>query len=94
MQKTVERKLAEKLGITEKEADKIFNACIEAMRESIVEEQDMELRLADFGTFKVTERSARQGRNPQTGEAIQIPAKKVVKFKPYKWLKENLNPAN
>ena len=46
------------------------------------------LALAGFGTFSVTERKAREGRNPQTGKPIKIPATKVVKFKPGKQLKD------
>jgi DNA-binding protein HU-beta len=44
--------------------------------------------LVGFGTFKVNQREARQGRNPQTGAAIQIPARKVPKFTPGKALKD------
>jgi DNA-binding protein HU-beta len=46
------------------------------------------LALAGFGTFVVAERKAREGRNPQTGKPIKIPATKVVKFKPGKQLKD------
>jgi DNA-binding protein HU-beta len=48
------------------------------------------LALAGFGTFMVTERKAREGRNPQTGSPIKIPATKVVKFKPGKQLKDSV----
>ena len=48
------------------------------------------LRLPGVGSFDVTERAARTGRNPQTGKAIKIPARKVVKFSVAKGLKENL----
>jgi DNA-binding protein HU-beta len=47
--------------------------------------------LVGFGTFKVTQRKARQGRNPQTGEAIKISAKSVPKFVPGKALKDSVN---
>lgn len=47
--------------------------------------------LAGFGTFKVSERAARTGRNPATGETINIPAKKVIKFVAAKSLKEAIN---
>jgi DNA-binding protein HU-beta len=46
--------------------------------------------ITGFGSFKVVERKARKGRNPRTGEEIQIPASKAVKFTPGKALKENL----
>lgn len=80
MQKAIETKLAERLGVTQKSADEILNAVIEVIPECLAEDND--LRIRNFGTFKVEERAARAGRNPRTGEPIQIPAKKVVKFKP------------
>jgi DNA-binding protein HU-beta len=48
------------------------------------------LGLVGFGTFSVVKRKAREGRNPQTGKAIKIPAKKVVKFKPGKELSDKV----
>jgi DNA-binding protein HU-beta len=51
-----------------------------------------EVRLPDFGTFKVAKRNAREGRNPATGATIKIPASKVPKFTPSKGLKDALNP--
>jgi DNA-binding protein HU-beta len=50
-----------------------------------------EVRLPDFGTFKVAKRNAREGRNPATGATIKIPASKVPKFTPSKGLKDALN---
>ena len=52
---------------------------------------DSETRLVGFGTFKVGHRKATTGRNPRTGESIQIPAKNVVKFTVGKELKEEVN---
>ena len=49
-----------------------------------------DITLVGFGTFSTGERAARQGRNPQTGETISIAAKKVVKFKPGKALKDEV----
>jgi len=49
-----------------------------------------DVSIHDFGTFRVTERKARVGRNPQTGESIRIPASKTVKFRPWAALKELL----
>lgn len=51
---------------------------------------DGKVQLVGFGTFSVKERAARTGRNPRTGEALQIPASKSVGFKPGKTLKESL----
>jgi DNA-binding protein HU-beta len=50
------------------------------------------LVLVGFGTFSVVKRKAREGRNPQTGKAIKIPAKKVVKFKASKFLQGRPDP--
>jgi DNA-binding protein HU-beta len=50
-----------------------------------------DVRLPDFGTFKVAKRKAREGRNPSTGKTIQIPASIVPKFQPAKGLKDLLN---
>jgi nucleoid DNA-binding protein len=49
------------------------------------------VQLSGFGSFKIGERSARKGRNPQTGESIDIAARKVVKFAPGKALKDSVN---
>ena len=53
-------------------------------------DQDGTVALAGFGSFKVQEYAARKGRNPQSGEEIEIPARKTVKFKPGKGLKEEV----
>jgi DNA-binding protein HU-beta len=50
-----------------------------------------EVRIPDFGTFKVAKRKAREGRNPATGATINIPASTVAKFTPAKGLKDALN---
>ena len=50
-----------------------------------------EVRIPDFGTFKVAKRKAREGRNPATGETIQIAASKAAKFSPASALKKSLN---
>ena len=50
-----------------------------------------DVRIPDFGTFKVAKRKAREGRNPATGKTIQIPASNVPKFTPAKKLKDTLN---
>lgn len=90
MQATVEAKLAEKLGISKAEADRIFNATLEALRESIVE--DRELRLRGFGTFKTKTKPARTYRNPRTGEPVPKPAKNIVRFNLSSKLDSLINP--
>lgn len=70
---------------------KIVTKCVfEQMAEALRSEG--EFSFPDFGKFKVTERAARTGRNPQTGQAIDIPAKAVVKFNAAPRFKQTLMP--
>ncbi|MDO4432384.1 MAG: HU family DNA-binding protein [Aerococcaceae bacterium] len=79
-------KVASKTNLTKKDV----TAAIEALFESITEElaAGEKVQLIGFGTFEVRERSARTGRNPQTGETIKIAASKVPGFKAGKALKD------
>jgi DNA-binding protein HU-beta len=72
-----------------KEATAIVDAIIDAMAETLQEGQ--EVRLTGFGILSLKERQARRGRNPQTGEQIDIPAKIGVRFKPGRGLLASLN---
>lgn len=72
--------MAEKSGLTKAAAEKALNSFMEAVSTSM--KKGERVGLVGFGSFSVAERSARTGRNPQTGKEITIPAKKVVKFKP------------
>jgi len=78
--------IAEKSGLAKTDAEKALNACTESIKEAL--SQGESIQLIGFGTFSIGERSARTGRNPQTGKEIQIAAKKVVKFKVGKALDE------
>lgn len=71
-------------GDATKAVDGVFAAITDAMKSGD------EVRLTGFGTFMVTDRAASQGRNPRTGETIQIPASKQPKFKAGKGLKDSL----
>lgn len=79
-------KIAEKANITKANAERALNAFLETVESTLV--KDGKLTLTGFGTFVVEERKARTGRNPRTGAKIQIPATKVVKFRPGKLLKD------
>jgi DNA-binding protein HU-beta len=68
------------------DAEKAINSLIKTVSDTL--KRQGRLALANFGTFVVAERKAREGRNPQTGTPIKIPATKVVKFKPGKQLKD------
>jgi len=71
------------------EADAALNALIKGVTESLAKNDNV--TLVGFGTFQVKDRSAREGRNPKTGETIQIKACKVPSFKAGKSLKDAVN---
>jgi len=79
---------SEKVGITKKEIGNIVDAIMEAIRKALSKGE--KVTLVGFGTFRVLNRKARRGRNPQTGEELQIPAKKVPKFRAGKNLREKV----
>jgi len=81
--------IAEKAGLTKADSEKALNGMMEAVKESLT--KGGSVQLIGFGTFSVSERAARTGRNPQTGKEIKIAAKKVAKFKPGKALDEAIN---
>lgn len=81
-------KMSEDAGISKQNAEKAFNSLIEGITESL--KNGEEVRIIGFGTFAVKERAAREGRNPSTGEPLQIPATKVPRFTPGKNLKEEV----
>ncbi len=81
--------LSNKTGFTKTDTQKFVNAYVEVIRKSL--RKGNRVQLVGFGTFKVTNRQARTGRNPQTGNLIKIPAKKVPSFKAGKSLKEAVN---
>lgn len=81
--------MAEKSGMTKKDSEKALNAFVESVEEALVKRD--KVQLVGFGTFEVRERSARKGRNPQTGEEIDIPAASVPAFKAGKALKDSIN---
>jgi len=81
--------IAEKAGLSKTQAAAALDAAMEAVTEAL--KKGEQVSLIGFGTFKVGERAARTGRNPQTGETIQIPAAKVPKFTPGKALKDAVN---
>ena len=81
--------IAEKAKINKADAENALNAAVEAIADCL--QKGDKITLVGFGTFSVSTREARQGRNPQNGEAITIPAKKTVKFKSGSKLAEALN---
>lgn len=81
--------MAQRSGLTKKDAEKGLNAFFESVQQALVEGD--RVQLIGFGTFEVKERAARKGRNPQTGAEIDIPASKAPGFKAGKSLKDAVN---
>ncbi|HMS39455.1 MAG TPA: integration host factor subunit beta [Pyrinomonadaceae bacterium] len=82
-------KVASEAEMTKKDAEQLVEIIFESIIDSLNKGEKIELR--GFGSFRVRERNARQGRNPKTGEAVKIPAKRVAYFKPGKELKDSIN---
>jgi integration host factor subunit beta len=75
--------------LTKKDAERLVELVFESIIETLNQGEKIELR--GFGSFRVRERGARRGRNPKTGDPVNIPAKRVPYFKPGKELKELIN---
>lgn len=81
--------VAEKAGLTKADATRAIDATFEAITGALVKGD--KVPLVGFGTFAVSERAAREGRNPKTGETVHIAARKAVAFKAGSALKEAVN---
>ncbi len=81
--------MAEAAGITKADADKALDAFTDSVTSAL--KKGDKVSLVGFGTFSTSKRKARKGRNPQTGEEIQIAASTVPKFKAGKGLKDAVN---
>jgi len=81
--------IASEANLTKAQAGDALNAFIDAVKGSL--KSGDKVTLVGFGTFSVSERAARTGRNPRTGDTIQIAAKKVSKFKAGRELEEIIN---
>ena len=81
--------IAEKSELSKKDSEKALAAVISSITEALTNGD--KVQLVGFGTFEVTERAARVGKNPQNGKEISIPACKAPKFKAGKALKDEVN---
>ena len=81
--------VAEKAELSKKDAEKAVKAFTDVVSEELV--NGGKIQLVGFGTFEVYERAAREGRNPKSGEVMNIPASKTPKFKAGKALKDMVN---
>ena len=81
--------VAAKTELTKKDTEKVLKAFTDVVAEEL--KKGEKVQLVGFGTFEVSERAAREGRNPQTGETMKIAASKAPKFKAGKALKDMIN---
>ncbi len=81
--------VAKEAEMTKKDAEQLVEIVFDSIVSTLNKGEKIELR--GFGSFRVRHRNARKGRNPKTGEAVSIPAKRVAYFKPGKDLKELIN---
>lgn len=72
-------KIAKDSDMSKTDSEKVLNSILSTITDAVAAGD--KVTLIGFGTFSVSDRAARQGRNPQTGQTIHIPARKVVKFK-------------
>ncbi|WP_305840295.1 HU family DNA-binding protein [Photobacterium leiognathi] len=87
--KDIVNHIAEQADVNKEQATAALNAIVECITSALADGEDV--TLVGFGTFKITHRAAREGRNPKTGEAIQIAASKSPTFKAGKELKTQVN---
>lgn len=83
--------VARVVQLTKKQAETIVNIVFDSIVDSLRSGQKIELR--GFGSFRLRSRKSRTGRNPKTGEKVEVPSKKIPYFKPGKELKELINQA-
>ena len=81
--------MADQAGISKKDAEKALNAFTDVVADEF--KKGEKVQLVGFGTFEVSERAAREGKNPQSGEPMKIAASKAPKFKAGKALKDMIN---
>jgi len=80
--------ISNKTGLTKKDTGNVIDALTDTIKKTLSKEE--KVTLVGFGTFQVMERKARRGVSPRTGEELQIPAKKVPKFRAGKGLREKV----
>ena len=78
-----------KTGLPKKQAEIVVNTVFESIVETLKTGEKIELR--GFGSFRIRKRGSRVGRNPKTGDKVEVPPKRIPYFKPGKELKELLN---
>jgi len=81
-------RLYENVGLPKKEASEVISIILDVLKNTLA--QDEAIKISNFGTFNIRKKHSRIGRNPRTGEEIEIPQRRVVLFRPCKLLKEQI----
>ena len=85
------KEVAQVADLTKKHSEVIVNVVFQSIITALQQDEKVELR--GFGSFRIRQRRSRQGRNPKTGDKVQVPPKKIPYFKPGKELKQFINDA-
>jgi integration host factor subunit beta len=80
-------KVATQVNLTKKDTEVVIDTIFDSIAQALGAKSEGKVELRGFGSFRVRKRRARQGRNPQSGNPVQVPAKRVPYFKPGKELK-------
>jgi DNA-binding protein HU-beta/integration host factor subunit beta len=86
--KDMAKGIADEMGLTHGQATEVIQRVLDGITETLCEASRLELR--NFGIFEVRERKPRTARNPRTGETVQVPAKRLVNFKPGRVMAERV----
>jgi integration host factor subunit alpha len=87
--KDLARAINEKLGFSQRSAEEIIDLVFSTMKETLISGES--IKLVHFGTLSVRKKSPRRGRNPRTGDAMEISSRSMVTFKPSKGLRMKIN---
>lgn len=87
--KDLARAVHEKMGFSQRSASDLVDEFFSHIRQALLQED--QVKIVHFGTFKVIQKESRVGRNPQTGEAMEISKRSMVSFKPSKELRQRVN---
>lgn len=87
--KDLARAVNEKMGLSQRSSEEVVNAVFSSMKKTLISGES--IKLVHFGTLGVRKKSPRRGRNPRTGDAMEITKRSMVSFKPSKGLREKIN---
>jgi integration host factor subunit beta len=80
--------VAARVCLTKKDTEDVVDTILNSISNALASNEDGKVELRGFGSFRTRQRRARQGRNPQSGEAVQVPPKRIPFFKPGKELRQ------